>query len=38
MKLVGISYLTESLADRLHEKGAEESGVAERIGYLPITR
>ena len=33
-QLVGISYLTESLADRLHEKAAEESGVAERIGYL----
>ena len=33
-QLVGISYLTESLADRLHEKSAEESSVAERIGYL----
>ena len=33
-QLVGISYLTESLADRLQEKGAEESSVAERIGYL----
>src|SRR5262249_51549510 len=33
-QLVGISYLTESLADQLHEKKAEESGVAERIAYL----
>jgi PAS domain S-box-containing protein len=33
-QLVGISYLNESLADRLHEKGAEESAMAERIGYL----
>lgn len=33
-QLVGISYLTESLADRLQEKGAAESAEVERINYL----
>jgi PAS domain S-box-containing protein len=33
-QLVGISYLTESLADRLQEKGAVESAEVERINYL----
>ena len=33
-QLVGISYLTETLADRLHEKGAAESAEVERINYL----
>lgn len=33
-QLVGISYLTETLADRLQEKGASESADAERISYL----
>jgi PAS domain S-box-containing protein len=33
-QLVGISYLTESLADRLQEKGAAESTEVERINYL----
>ena len=33
-QLVGISYLTETLADRLLEKGASESTEAERISYL----
>jgi PAS domain S-box-containing protein len=33
-QLVGISYLTESLADRLQEKGAAESVEVERINYL----
>jgi PAS domain S-box-containing protein len=33
-QLVGISYLTETLADRLQEKGAAESTEAERISYL----
>lgn len=33
-QLVGISYLTETLADRLQEKGASESVEAERISYL----
>ena len=33
-QLVGISYLTETLADRLQEKGASESTEAERISYL----
>ncbi len=33
-QLVGISYLTETLADRLQEKGAGESAEAERISDL----
>jgi len=33
-QLVGISYLTESLADRLQEKGAAETAEVERINYL----
>lgn len=33
-QLVGISYLTESLADRLQEKGATEGAEVERINYL----
>jgi PAS domain S-box-containing protein len=33
-QLVGISYLTETLADRLQEKGAAESAEVERINYL----
>lgn len=33
-QLVGISYLTETLADRLQEKGADESVEAERISGL----
>jgi signal transduction histidine kinase len=33
-QLVGIAYLTETLADRLQEKGATESADAERISYL----
>ena len=33
-QLVGISYLSETLADRLQEKGASESAEAERISYL----
>jgi PAS domain S-box-containing protein len=33
-QLVGISYLTETLADRLQEKGIGEASEAERIGGL----
>lgn len=33
-QLVGIAYLTETLADRLQEKGAGESAEAERISAL----
>jgi PAS domain S-box-containing protein len=33
-QLVGIAYLSETLADRLQEKGARESAEAERIGQL----
>ena len=33
-QLVGIGYLTETLAERLQEKGSTEAGDAERIGYL----
>jgi len=33
-QLVGIAYLTETLADRLQEKGAGEAAEAERIGGL----
>jgi PAS domain S-box-containing protein len=33
-QLVGIAYLTETLADRLQEKGTPEAGEAERIGRL----
>lgn len=33
-QLVGISYLTETLADRLHEKGVAEGAEVERINYL----
>lgn len=33
-QLVGISYLTETLADRLQEKGAAEGAEVERINYL----
>ena len=33
-QLVGIGYLTETLADRLQEKSAPESAEAERISYL----
>jgi PAS domain S-box-containing protein len=33
-QLVGIAYLTETLADRLQEKALPESGDAERISYL----
>lgn len=33
-QLVGISYLTETLTDRLQDKGATEAADAERIGYL----
>jgi PAS domain S-box-containing protein len=33
-QLVGIAYLTETLADRLQERGATESTDAERISYL----
>src|SRR6185369_9101380 len=33
-QLVGIGYLTATLADRLHEKSSPESADAERISYL----
>src|SRR5207249_9280168 len=33
-QLVGISYLTETLADRMQEKGAAEFAEVERINYL----
>jgi signal transduction histidine kinase len=33
-QLVGISYLTETVAERLHEKGLPESGELERISRL----
>lgn len=33
-QLVGIAYLTETLADRLQEKGVTEATDAERISYL----
>ena len=33
-QLVGIGYLTETLAERLLEKGADESADAERISHL----
>lgn len=33
-QLVGIAYLTETLADRLQEKGSGEAAEAERIGGL----